>query len=234
MLTTTIDQVRALRARNPYNPMTMTAAWFSLKGTWRTPNLPTGLGWLADLSEEPGDQVTHTMNGVQVTARVVLDEDAEPGQDDVTGTFTHEKSEHTIPNTRRGWNTDAPYYEESTYRQSMTIEGYRARGMSAATARLARARDVECDMEDDANLIHVGVEVALKVGGQTIGGGSLWSIGIYRGDGGAYLSETAADLVSEAISEALATSDDTIKSAAEHVVDLVNATATLRTLAAGL
>lgn len=218
------------RYRNPHDPLPMERAYRMATAARRRAVLPTPLQFLHDLDTYATSQLTHTVGTVEIRVRVWVDGDAWPGTDDVSGTFTDERSEHTIRNAARYRGTDYAWYEPSTYRQQQTLDTYRARGMSAASARLARQADIFNDMIFDSEITYVGVEVAVRVGGQTVGSGSVWAIATHPSEGYAHLAEVAMALISEAAKEA--SDDRLVKQAAQHVLDLVEAKGTLANLGA--
>lgn len=158
--------------------------------------------FLADLGY--GHTVTGQVGPYEITVKVVIDEDAQLGDDDVTGTFTDRDEDGCVKNTLYGPNGQRmKYYLPSNYTRENTYNDLRAQGMSKSVARDAYNKRVQAEMYDDAHREYYGVMVTASVAGREVGSASLWGIDSVPGyDVAAYFREVAVDLISEATSEA--------------------------------
>jgi hypothetical protein len=203
------ERVRELREANPALGLS-TAVSIAKYET----NPPVGrYTFLADLGGSYS-RATGTVDGFDVRVDIVPDEDAELGRDDVSGTFVHEADEHTITNTHRDWNADAPLYRPSNYRIEQGVKEFIDQGMSAGQAADAYRAAVEKDMADDASRVYHGVTVTISFHGERLHEGSMWGIDTIDGyDGRSYFIETAVDLIDTGLDEIHDTSDELIEQA---------------------
>lgn len=196
-----LRQYKRKRSDNPY----MLAKWALDEVRGYHPTLTHE--WLADLTTY-SEKTTGEVEGFTVTASVEYDQDAELGEDDVTGRFVEKNEDGVcIPNTvsyySYGQNGQGyGWYRPSNYDLEYAENEVRALGCSRGmVAELVRAR-LERAMQEDADRQFYMVRVTVYRQGIELAQAILGWIDYLPDSGDAYLQRCADELVPEAISEA--------------------------------
>jgi hypothetical protein len=164
---------------------------------------PLTHGFLARLGVMSQSSVSGTVDGFDVTVKLVEDDD-QRGEDDVTGRFTDEKVPGAVRNRFRDWGSSYDYYVPSTYTLNGVYAEFRKSGMSKSMARQAVSVRIVSDMKDDADRRYYGVVVSVSLDGVELGQDSLWSIDVIdAAQGDDYLRQVAdSQLIPTALDEA--------------------------------
>ncbi len=166
--------------------------------------------WLAGLPH--AETVKGFIGPFTVVVRVVPDDDARLGDDDVTGTFTDDADDDTIENTYRyngdGNGGDWKFYRPSTYTRENVRAEYAAQGMSHGQIEHAYRARVRQEMRDDHMRETFGIIVDVYVAERHVGNASLWGIDTvpsYERLFPAHVRDEAENLISEAMDQGRAT-----------------------------
>jgi hypothetical protein len=157
-------------------------------------------GWLFGLDLHSPRKGTE--EGLEVIARVVTDDDAELGEDDVTGWFTDKREPVCLRNTHRDWGSDYDWYHPSNYDLQYADGSDAPKGTSKQVARERAAERIRQAMAEDATRRYHGVIVTVKLGVIEITSTSLWGVDTINYDDGGYFAEVADDLIDEAMRQA--------------------------------
>jgi hypothetical protein len=164
----------------------------------RNEQRPTAYRWLDKLDIH--NPVHGTVGPFTVNVSIQDDEYNRLGEDDITGTFSDERTPDSLRNTHRDWSTDYAWYHPSNYARDHYVDDNRRNGASKQVAREQAAARLRQDMADDAARAYYGVVVSVTCNGSDLAGESLWGIDVGPGnDGHSYFVEVAEDLISGAL-----------------------------------
>lgn len=203
-----LRRVRQLRKENPYQPLAMK---YAVEQARREKKEYEGkYEFLNQITNGYGEEsASGEVEGFHVRVRVVQDYDSRLGDDDVTGTFSHERDDDdmAIKVSISGWgNGDgANWYHPANYRRDPENMAHEGRGMSRGVRADYLRWLIEQDMRDDYSRNWYGIIAEVEYDGAEIGDSSLWGVDTIDGyDGVSYFREVAEEQIEEALAEASA------------------------------